>query len=518
MSQPADLTTLEGVGAVSRRARLSDAALRRVAVALGIVAFVELLLILAIARGGDPRFTLDLNVFVIAFIAIIAGFSISGAVVARQQPHNVIGFVMLAFAVLVAFDLVAFGYAAIGLPPNPALPLANWALWISGSFWVLAIALPLGTFMLRFPDGTVSERGRWAQRLLIIGAVAYTLGEALGPGELNAEFPGIVNPIGAPEEYADVLATLAGIGNALIVLGAVLAAIALVARYRQSGSVQRAQIRWIAFIATLVAPLLTIATLQAGPISDAAFALGFFCVALFPVAILIAITRYRLYEIDRIVNRALLYGSLTAILAGAFAASITLSQRLFVAATGETSDAAIVASTLIVTAVYTPARRRIERIVDQLFKYESRRFGPYRSEIQQALDVLDPPAATERLLAESVDTVTATGGAVVDHAERLIATRGTWPVPIEIRLVLGDPARRMGWLLLGPRRDGEPHDPRTVTELEDVCRLAGRAMAIGAVAHAEGGLREGASSEAHTEADVAAGRRRHARTGTLKVQ
>jgi hypothetical protein len=486
MPQPADLTTLEGVGAIPAPARFSDVSLRRAAIALGGIAFVELLLILLVARVGDPRFTLDLNLFVIAFLAIVAGFSVCGAIVARQHPHNVIGFVMLVFAVLVGFDLLAYGYASIGLPPRASLPLADWGLWISGSIWVLAIALPLAVFMLRFPNGTVSGRSVWAERLLFVAAVVYLVGAGLAPGQLDAiQFPGIHNPIGASEDLSDLLNAVASIGNAGIVVGAIFAAGALVSRYRRAGSVERAQIRWIALIALAIAPLLTIAALQLGWLSDTAFLLGFVFVALFPIAILIAITRYHLYEIDRIVNRALLYGLLTAILAGAFAASITLSQRLFVAATGETSDAAIVASTLIVTAVYTPARRRIERVVDQFFKYDSRRFGAYRSEIQRALEILDPPAATQRLLDEAVETVSATGGAVVDHQDRLVAARGQWPVPAEIRLVLGDPAQRMGWLLLGSRRDGEPHDPRTVSELEGVCRLAGHAMAIGAAAWTE---------------------------------
>src|SRR3954466_3998223 len=101
MSQPADLTTLEGVGAIPAHARLSDAARRRVAAALAAIAFVELLLILLIARAGDPRFTIDINLLVIAFLAIVAGFATCGAIVARQQPQNVIGFVMLTFSVLV---------------------------------------------------------------------------------------------------------------------------------------------------------------------------------------------------------------------------------------------------------------------------------------------------------------------------------------------------------------------------------------------------------------------------------
>jgi hypothetical protein len=105
-----------------------------------------------------------------------------------------------------------------------------------------------------------------------------------------------------------------------------------------------------------------------------------------------------------------------------------------------------------------------------------------KGKIQRALDVLDPAAAAHRLLAETVDNLAAIGGAVVDHDDKPIAPKGEWPGPVDVRLVLGEPHRRMDWLLLGPRPDGEPCGPRAVAELEGVCRLAGHGMAIGAVA------------------------------------
>src|SRR5204862_497883 len=117
------------------------------------------------------------------------------------------------------------------------------------------------------------------------------------------------------------------------------------------------------------------------PIDDIAFGLGLTFVAAMPLAIGIAITRYRLYEIDRLINRALVYGSLTAILAGVFTAGIGLAQRLFVAATRETSDAAIVGTTLIVATLYAPLRKRPEALVDRAFKYEAREIGAYRGEL-----------------------------------------------------------------------------------------------------------------------------------------
>jgi hypothetical protein len=200
-------------------------------------------------------------------------------------------------------------------------------------------------------------------------------------------------------------------------------------------------------------------------VGDAAFGIGFVVLAFMPIAVGIAITRYHLYDIDRLINRALVYGTLTAILAGVFTAAIGLAQRLFVATTGESSDAAIVLTTLIVATLYAPLRKRLEAIVDRRFKYDERRFGAYRNEINQVLSVLEPLRAAERLAAEAVTELRAIGAGVVDVDDSATATSGAWPVQPIVRLPIPGATRGLSAVVVGPRLDGRPHDPRSIARV-----------------------------------------------------
>jgi hypothetical protein len=207
-----------------------------------------------------------------------------------------------------------------------------------------------------------------------------------------------------------------------------------------------------------------------------AIALLFAALTLAPIATLIAITRYRLYEIDRIVNRALVYGSLTAILAGIFTAGIALAQRIFVNMTGERSDAAIIVTTLVVATLYAPLRKRLEAIVDRWFKYESREFGAYREELRKLLSATDPVRAAQRLVRSAVEELDAIGGAVSDADGRPVATAGAWPAEPALRIAIPSEDPRIADLVVGPRRDGRPFEPGTVAALEDLATLVGAAL------------------------------------------
>jgi hypothetical protein len=198
-----------------------------------------------------------------------------------------------------------------------------------------------------------------------------------------------------------------------------------------------------------------------------------------PIAIGIAITRYRLYDIDRLINRALVYGSLTAILAGVFTAAVGLAQRLFVAYTGQTSDAAIVLTTLVVATLYAPLRRRLEGIVDRWFKYESRQFGAYRADIERFLQLSEPDLAAKRLASEAAAELDAIGLAVINTDGRTVAAAGIWPQPVAMRLPIGRGDASIGTLLVGPRRDGQPYDAREVEELAELAILVGTAATRG---------------------------------------
>ena len=211
--------------------------------------------------------------------------------------------------------------------------------------------------------------------------------------------------------------------------------------------------------------------------ADLFFGLGLTLVAIMPIAIGIAITRYHLYDIDRLINRALVYGSLTAILAGVFTAGVGLAQRVFVAVTHETSDAAVVGATLVVATLYAPLRKRLEAIVDRRFKFEEARFGRYRDELTRFLALTDPQHAARRLVEEAVDELDAVGGAVLDCSGRVVASAGLWPVEAAARVPFATASSGPGWIALGPRIDGRAHDERGLAMLADVAELAAAAIA-----------------------------------------
>jgi hypothetical protein len=266
------------------------------------------------------------------------------------------------------------------------------------------------------------------------------------------------------------------VGNAMVAGSIVLGALSLAIRYRRADVVEAAQIRWIALVAGVAAIALAISAFQIDPWSDVAFGIGLVVLACVPIAIGIAITRYHLYDIDRLINRALVYGSLTAILAGIFTAGIGLAQRLFVAITGESSDAAIVLTTLVVATLYAPLRKRLEAIVDRRLNFDERRFGAYRDEVEKYLTIVEPSRAAERLAGEAIRELAAAGVAVVDADDHPIATAGVWPMAAAHRLPLAGWGGGPATILVGSRLDGRPHDPRSIAELERVAGLVGAAI------------------------------------------
>jgi hypothetical protein len=226
---------------------------------------------------------------------------------------------------------------------------------------------------LYFPNGRlVSRRWRWLVRFAILFSGGAAVFSALKPGEIQEE--GIVNPLGveALRPIFDVLSTLVFVLYFFLLFAS---AASLVVRFRRSGSVARQQIKWLA----LAAIAIPIWFLTNGPVQAVAPTLFVFLDAvivssLIPLAAGIAIHRYRLYDIDVVINRALVYGSLTAALALVYFGGIAVLQGLFRALTGQESSLAVVASTLVIAALFGPLKRRIQALIDRRFyrkKYDA---------------------------------------------------------------------------------------------------------------------------------------------------
>jgi hypothetical protein len=316
-------------------------------------------------------------------ILFVAAFQTMGALIASRRPENPIGWVFCGMGLALVAAVFFGNYAQYSLVVEPgALPWAATAAWVGNWIWLIALG-PLGFFLLLFPDGRPpSARWRIVAWLLAAALAGWFVSQALVPGPLlNAGYESVDNPYGI-EALGGIL-RLAGTVSSVLLLVAVLASVfAIVFRFLRSEGDERRQIKWVAYAGAVVALFLMVqltveATLPETGLLVEVLNLGF-VVSLtgVPIAAGVAILKYRLYEIDTIINRTLVYGVLTALLALVYVGSVVLLQTLFRTLTGGDSQLAVVASTLVIAALFNPLRRRIQTLVDRRFyrsKYDAAR-------------------------------------------------------------------------------------------------------------------------------------------------
>jgi hypothetical protein len=285
---------------------------------------------------------------------------------------------LLATGILGAASYFADYYARLDdLLGGHRLPLVVPVAWVGGWIFVPAIGLMVVFLPLLFPTGHVpSPRWRILAAAVIVGLSIGTLQTATAPGPLNTA-SWLDNPVHLPDPLLGWIQTI-GKGSALIAPPSFLIAVAgLVVRFRASRGAERQQLKWFLFVVTIAASALGISIALVGPISDAAWILGLVALACLPLAIGVAILRYRLYEIDRIVSRTVSYGALTALLGTVFV-TVNLGLDGLLASATRASSLAVAASTLIVFALFQPLRRRVQKVVDRRFnraRYESDRIA-----------------------------------------------------------------------------------------------------------------------------------------------
>jgi len=205
---------------------------------------------------------------------------------------------------------------------------------------------------------------------------------------------------------------------------------------------------------------------------------------LFPLSTAIAIFRYRLLEVDHVVNRAILYGVLTAVLAGLYTISVMISQRLFVALTGEKSDAAVVITTLIVASAFTPIKDRLGRLLSARFKDvpdSTRALRDFSQEVNAYLEMSDAAPLVRRFLDEAVHALRAESGAVslvVDGNLQTIATNGRWQGEASVAVPLQQDGQRYGLLWLGPHLGGSPYSRAEFEALQQAAQPVARASLL----------------------------------------
>jgi hypothetical protein len=303
-----------------------------------------------------------------------AAFMVVGAVIVAHRPGNAVGWIFSAIGLLTATGVLATEYATYVSRTRPDSPPAVvLAAWYTSWWWYPTLVLVLVFTPLVFPTGRLLST-RWRPVAVAAAAVTATVItlSALQPTLQSEDYP-VRNPIGVdgvpdPEEGA-----LGAVGFGLLLLCAAAAVTSVVLRFRRSQGVERQQLKWFTYAATLMILflLLTDYLLPQSGVVDMLYGL---VVALVPVAAGVAVLRYRLYDIDRLINRTLVYGTLTALLGAVYAAAVLLLGQLFGGVGGDPPSWAVAGATLAVAALFQPARRRIQAVVDRRFnrrKYDA---------------------------------------------------------------------------------------------------------------------------------------------------
>ena len=324
--------------------------------------------VLASLGPGDPNFQRDPAGF-IGFICAFGAFGLVGALIVWQRPGNTLGWILVTIGLLAAWGASADAYTDLARDEG-LLYLVS--VWISLWYWFPLLGLILIFTPLLFPDGRPPSP-RW--RFVVWGAgSALALITLLAAFRERIEFQGVSmdNPVGIPGIEDPEKSTLGSILFGFFILFLVLALVSVVVRYLRSGDVQRQQIKWLMLATALSALMVFFEEITGIELdTEVPFAVS---IALFPSAIAVAIFRYRLYDIDVIINRALVYGVLSASLALIYIGGVVSLQYVFRILTGGGSQLAIVASTLVIAALFNSLRRRIQSFIDRRFyrkKYDA---------------------------------------------------------------------------------------------------------------------------------------------------
>lgn len=299
-------------------------------------------------EGGTTKY---LGFATVVFVSV-------GAYVGSRVPQNAVGWL------IGLFGLILGTYAFLETYGMAGLPNADWLLWFASMLWLPALIIMLVFVPLLFPDGRLlGPRWRWFAWSAVIGGLLVWLGNAFAEDLLH-EY-GFANPLqGDLPRLVQEIALLAG--TLLVLLGIVAGVSAAVLRFRRSHGVVKQQMKWFAGSTLLLVPALLLQAwaYESGPrdLAPVFFLLGSLGI---PLAIAVAILRYRLFEIDRIISRTASYAALVTVLGGLFAVGVVLVPNLVMS--GEAPPWLVAATTLLVAALFNPLRKTIQTSVDRHF-------------------------------------------------------------------------------------------------------------------------------------------------------
>ncbi|HEX2141394.1 MAG TPA: hypothetical protein VHK28_03820 [Candidatus Limnocylindria bacterium] len=345
------------------------------------VAVLAMLLAMALwLFGVDEPFTPEIVLYPTTYLS----FAVVGAAILARRPGNIIGGLCLAIGLVGSLVAVIDSYARLTAQP----PGQDWAAWITA--WAFPSTLgPILLVLLLFPNGAPqSARWRPVVWLVVVGSLVVVAGAALTP--TLADFPNVDNPVGQGWVNDTPLAG-GGVGWFALIIGALAAAVGLGVRLRRSAGIERQQLKVVAFAAALNGiSWVALALDLPGAAGELAVYAVFATFAAVPIAIGVAMLRYRLYDFDLIVRRTLVYGALTVLLGGVYV-GLVLGLPLVLDPFTPDDSLAVAISTLGVAALFGPARSRVQAAVDRRFyraRYDARRtLEQFAGQVRDQVDI-----------------------------------------------------------------------------------------------------------------------------------
>jgi hypothetical protein len=414
--------------------------------------------------------------YIRGFGAVLAlGYGAIGSRIATRQPWNAVGWLIL---------VAAIGFGVTGLVTDYLIVAGDNATLISeatvrGIFVASFVPTLAGSlFLLLFPDGRLTSRV-WAA--LAVLAVVTNLTCILLV--LLVPLPPLAQSAEALQQAGRALTAvlLFTLANAGTTLALALCGGSLLVRLWLARGDERQQLKWVASAGAfaVIANLIE----QVGPPVALLGFLNLAGILSFPIAAAIAIQRHRLYDIDTILSRTLVYVVVTGFLAGLTAALLGSTQRLFIALTGQSSEAAIVITTLVLVAIFTPLRDFVQRAIDARLKSPApglKGLRPFASEVREFAHFSDRERLFMRLLAESVASLDAAGGqAEIRERDGRWSMRptGEWRDDPQVTATIADGVGAAARIRLGPRRNGEPYGEKQLAQLRDAVNAVAETLA-----------------------------------------
>jgi hypothetical protein len=310
------------------------------------------------------------------FVTLIGGtiaLSALGGIVASRQPRNPIGWAMLSTGLSIGYTALAIEYTVRNFVIDPgSLPFAVWAAWLADSTNFVVAWVPILLVPYLFPTGRLVSK-RWLPGLAlgVFGVVTLGVATAFGPELMTDYVDHLKNPLATPgtTTFIDrVIGPITPVLWFLPFISLAIGAASLIVRFRRARGVERQQMKWVAFSGLFVVLggvlmiLNALFRLEPNAISGALVVIG---MGSMPLTVSVAILKYRLYDVDRLIRRTVSYALVTVTLAGIYAV-IVLTPALVIGS-GEIPDGLVAAGTLFAAAAFVPVRRRAQRIVDRRF-------------------------------------------------------------------------------------------------------------------------------------------------------